>query len=59
MARRCARHAGAAPTARSRPQALGLGYWRITRLIVLPQALRIDAAMTNEFIALFKNTPWC
>jgi len=38
-------------------QALGLGYWRITRLIVLPQALRIALpAMTNEFIALFKNT---
>ena len=38
-------------------QALGLGYWRIQRLIVLPQALRIALpAMTNEFIALFKNT---
>lgn len=38
-------------------QALGLGYWRITRMIVLPQALRIALpAMTNEFIALFKNT---
>ena len=38
-------------------QALGLGYWRITRLIVLPQALRIALpVMTNEFIALFKNT---
>jgi len=38
-------------------QALGLGYWRIMRLIVLPQALRIALpAMTNEFIALFKNT---
>lgn len=38
-------------------QALGLGYWRVTRLIVLPQALRISLpAMTNEFIALFKNT---
>ena len=38
-------------------QALGLGYWRIMRLIVLPQALRISLpAMTNEFIALFKNT---
>ena len=38
-------------------QALGLGYWRIKRLIVLPQALRIALpAMTNEFIALFKNT---
>ena len=38
-------------------QALGLGYWRTMRLIVLPQALRISLpAMTNEFIALFKNT---
>lgn len=38
-------------------QALGLGYWRIQREIVLPQALRIALpAMTNEFIALFKNT---
>jgi general L-amino acid transport system permease protein len=37
--------------------ALGLGYWRIQRMIVLPQALRIALpAMTNEFIALFKNT---
>ena len=38
-------------------QALGLGYWRVTRLIVLPQALRISLpAMTTEFIARFKNT---
>ncbi len=38
-------------------QALGLGYWRIQQRIVLPQALRIALpAMTNEFIALFKNT---
>ena len=38
-------------------QALGLGYWRITRMIVLPQALRISLpAMTNEFISLFKST---
>jgi general L-amino acid transport system permease protein len=38
-------------------QALGLGYWRIQQKIVLPQALRIALpAMTNEFIALFKNT---
>ncbi len=37
--------------------ALGLGYWRTTRLIVLPQALRISLpALTNEFIALVKNT---
>lgn len=38
-------------------QALGLGYWRSTGLIILPQALRISLpAMTNEFIALIKNT---
>lgn len=37
--------------------ALGLGYWRIQRTIVLPQALRIALpAMTNEFISLFKST---
>jgi general L-amino acid transport system permease protein len=37
--------------------ALGLGYWRATALIVLPQAIRIALpAMTNEFIALVKNT---
>ena len=38
-------------------QALGLGYWCIQRMIVLPQALRISLpAMTNEFISLFKST---
>lgn len=38
-------------------KALGLGYWKMTGLIILPQALRISLpAMTNEFIALFKNT---
>ena len=37
--------------------ALGLSYWRTTSLIILPQALRIALpAMTNEFIALVKNT---
>jgi len=37
--------------------ASGLGYWQTTGLIVLPQALRISMpAMTNEFIALVKNT---
>ena len=37
--------------------ALGLGYWRTTGLVVLPQALRISLpALTNEFIALVKNT---
>ena len=38
-------------------QALGLGYWKMTGLIVLPQALRIVIpGLVNEFIALFKNT---
>ena len=38
-------------------KALGLGYWRTTALVVLPQALRIALpALTNEFIALVKNT---
>jgi general L-amino acid transport system permease protein len=37
--------------------ALGLGYWKTTGLVVLPQALRISLpAMTNEFIAIVKNT---
>jgi general L-amino acid transport system permease protein len=37
--------------------ALGLNYWQATRLIVLPQALRVSIpGLVNEFIALFKNT---
>ena len=37
--------------------ALGLRYWRTAGMIILPQALRIALpAMTNEFIALLKNT---
>jgi general L-amino acid transport system permease protein len=37
--------------------ALGLSYWKTTAFITLPQALRISLpAMTNEFIALIKNT---
>jgi len=37
--------------------ALGLGYWRRTGFIVLPQALRlVIPGLVNEFIALFKNT---
>jgi general L-amino acid transport system permease protein len=36
---------------------LGLGYWRSTWFIVLPQALRLSLpALANEFIALLKNT---
>jgi len=38
-------------------RALGLGYWRMTGLIVLPQALRIVIpGLVNESIALVKNT---
>ena len=37
--------------------ALGLTYWKATWFIILPQALRISLpAITNEFIALVKNT---
>jgi general L-amino acid transport system permease protein len=37
--------------------ALGLGYWRSTWFIVLPQGLRLSLpALANEFIALLKNT---
>lgn len=37
--------------------ALGLSYWKATWFITLPQALRISLpAITNEFIALVKNT---
>lgn len=38
-------------------QSLGLGYWRTTFLIVLPQALRIVVpGIVNTFIGLFKDT---
>jgi general L-amino acid transport system permease protein len=38
-------------------RALGLGYWRLNRQIVLPQALRITIPnIVNSFIALFKDT---
>jgi general L-amino acid transport system permease protein len=38
-------------------QALGLSYWRMTGLIVLPQALRIVIpGIVNTFIGLFKDT---
>ena len=37
--------------------ALGLGYWRMTRLVVLPQALtRVIPGVVNNFIGLFKDT---
>jgi general L-amino acid transport system permease protein len=38
-------------------KALGLSYWRMTGLIVLPQALRIVIpGIVNTFIGLFKDT---
>jgi general L-amino acid transport system permease protein len=37
--------------------ALGLGYWKRTIFIILPQALKISIpAIVNTFIALFKDT---
>ena len=37
--------------------ALGLGYWRMMGLIVLPQALKlVIPGIVNSFIALFKDT---
>ena len=37
--------------------ALGLGYWRTTALVVLPQALRlVIPGIVNSFISLFKDT---
>jgi general L-amino acid transport system permease protein len=37
--------------------AIGLGYWRRTRRIILPQALRIVIpALMNDIIRAFKNT---
>lgn len=37
--------------------ALGLGYWRMMALVVLPQALRVVIpGIVNSFIALFKDT---
>ena len=38
-------------------RALGIGYWRRTLLVILPQALKlVIPGMVNSFIALFKDT---
>jgi general L-amino acid transport system permease protein len=38
-------------------QAVGLGYWQMMRLIVLPQALKITIPnIVNTYIGLFKDT---
>ena len=38
-------------------QALGLTYWRMMALVILPQALRVTLPnIVNTFIALFKDT---
>jgi general L-amino acid transport system permease protein len=38
-------------------EALGLGYWRTTGLVILPQALRIVIpGIVNSFIGLFKDS---
>ena len=37
--------------------AMGLGYWKQMRLIILPQALKlVIPGIVNTFIALFKDT---
>ncbi len=37
--------------------ALGLGYWRMNGLVILPQALKlVIPGMVNSFLALFKDT---
>jgi general L-amino acid transport system permease protein len=37
--------------------ALGLGYWRMTGLVIVPQALKlVIPGLVNSFIALFKDT---
>ena len=39
-------------------KSLGMGYWRMNALIILPQALKIVIpGIANTFIALFKDTP--
>ena len=38
-------------------QSMGLGYWKMMRLVVLPQALKISIpGIVNTFISLYKDT---
>jgi general L-amino acid transport system permease protein len=38
-------------------RALGLGYWQMMRLVVLPQALKVTIPnIVNSYVALFKDT---
>ncbi|MBA1148962.1 amino acid ABC transporter permease [Ectothiorhodospiraceae bacterium WFHF3C12] len=49
--------AGVPPGQYEAAKALGLGYWRRMRLIILPQALRIAIpGIVNSFLAIFKDT---
>jgi general L-amino acid transport system permease protein len=39
-------------------KSLGMGYWKMNFLIILPQAIKtVIPGITNTFIALFKDTP--
>ena len=39
-------------------KSIGMGYWRMHLLVILPQALKIVIpGIANTFIALFKDTP--
>jgi general L-amino acid transport system permease protein len=39
-------------------KSLGMGYWKMNLLIILPQAIKtVLPGITNTFIALFKDTP--
>jgi general L-amino acid transport system permease protein len=39
-------------------KSLGMSYWKMTVLIILPQAIKsVIPGITNTFIALFKDTP--
>ena len=36
---------------------LGLGYWQTTRLVILPQAIKlVIPSIVNQFISIFKDT---